>query len=57
MKKPREKPLSYAEKRELAELWQKAAEAARAEGKSVAPQWVTDVGQRAALNELRERFG
>lgn len=51
------KPLSYAEKREFAELWRKAGEAAAKKGQKLAPQWITDIGPRAALEELKKEFG
>lgn len=53
---PKVKPLNYAEKRELAELWRKAGEAAAREGKKIAPQWIADMGERQALEELRKLY-
>lgn len=53
----REKPLNYAEKQELRSLWEKASAAADAKGEKLAIQWITDMGQRAALEQLRKEFG
>lgn len=52
----KEKPLSYEEKREFADLWKKAGDDAASRGQRLAPQWITDMGERAALEELRKQF-
>ena len=53
----REKPLNRDEKAELATLWRKAGAAAEKKGQKLAPQWITDMGERAALEELRKEHG
>lgn len=54
MRREKIKPLTYAEKRELAELWRKAGEVAAKKNQRLAPQWITDTGERAALEQLRK---